>query len=583
MAIADSDRLVPQYVVFIDSNVPDLQDLLNGLQPNEVAFVLDPSSDGVQQIANILASNGLTNLSAISIVGHGTSGAVDLGASVLNDADLSSHAAALAQIGAALAPGGDLQLYACNVASGVVGQQFIADLSSFVGGAPVAASTSVIGQTPTGENWTLDALAGPSGATVAPTTQIANPFTAPAEKVFAGTLAAPTTELWIAATAGTDQNLITHADDTGSGTPSNSSNLFTPTSGNNPSDTTGKTISGLDMLQLDTQDGLYFIASNDGGVERLYKGSLFNAETNPTGTPTYTSLFTETSNNKLNGLALDPTNSAVYFVDGGHSFDKVSYSGGPVTTLGSTGTTNNDPFIEGLALDLPHHVAYFLSATTTTTTTTTGTHVHYHNNFASAIYETSNLTSSSTSVTISKLMDVPLSDGDVSSGVGVPGLTVDTVTGTVYFTTTTVSGNKGGVFALNPITKQITTIWQQSSGGGIINTGILQAIQVDDATGKYYISILNSNGTGGAIFEGNLSAIGVAPTLFETMPTFNSTISPRPGGFALDNAPTVSITAVANSPFTESTVNPAATNNTPISLITTASDGDTDNTKLVSA
>ena len=44
-------------VVFIDSRVPDLQDLLNGLQPGEQAFVLDPSKDGIDQIADILAAN----------------------------------------------------------------------------------------------------------------------------------------------------------------------------------------------------------------------------------------------------------------------------------------------------------------------------------------------------------------------------------------------------------------------------------------------------------------------------------------------------------------------------------------------
>ena len=89
--------------VFIDSNVPDLQDLLAGLAPGEAAFVLDPGSDGIEQIADLLAANKLTGLASISIVGHGSSGAIDLGSTVLDDGDLSSHATALAQIGAALA------------------------------------------------------------------------------------------------------------------------------------------------------------------------------------------------------------------------------------------------------------------------------------------------------------------------------------------------------------------------------------------------------------------------------------------------------------------------------------------------
>ena len=51
-------------VVFIDAGVPDLQDLLSGLAPGATAFVIDPSSDGLQQIAGILAANNLTNLSS---------------------------------------------------------------------------------------------------------------------------------------------------------------------------------------------------------------------------------------------------------------------------------------------------------------------------------------------------------------------------------------------------------------------------------------------------------------------------------------------------------------------------------------
>ena len=65
-------------VVFIDSRVPDISDLLNGLAPDTQVFVLDPDSDGLQQIADILADNDLSDLSSISIVGHGASGEMQL-------------------------------------------------------------------------------------------------------------------------------------------------------------------------------------------------------------------------------------------------------------------------------------------------------------------------------------------------------------------------------------------------------------------------------------------------------------------------------------------------------------------------
>jgi lipopolysaccharide export system protein LptA len=567
--------MAPQQVVFIDSRVPDLQDLLAGLQPDEQAFVIDASSDGVAQIAGILAANDLTDLSAISIVGHGASGAIDVGATMLNDGDLSSHADALAQIGAALAPGGSLQLYACNTASGATGQQFIADLSSFTGGATVAASTQDIGQTATGANWTLDAIAGPAPA------QVADPFTAAAEAKFSGTLTQPTTELWISGSAGGPQNIILHADDTGTGTASNVGTLFTPTSANNPS--AGAGINGLDQLQLDTENQKYFIATQNTTATEVLEGSLSSALANPSGTPTYTTLFSAPTDNAngfaLTGLAVDAPSQQVFF-DDGHSFYKVGYAGGPVTTLGSTGSTPSDPFLDGLALDLPHHVAYFMSARSNiTTSTTTGGSVHYNTNVTNAaIYQTSNLTASSSSVSISKLTDVDAATyGGIWDGNGQPGIAVDTNTGTVYFTTHSTNGAEGGVFALDPTTQQITTLFRQGSGGP---TGTLTAIQVDDATGKYYVSVLNPGDNGGAIYVGNLS--GGTPTLFETIPTFSGgTIDPIPNGFSLDNAPTLS-GSPPNSTFTESNSNPASSNNTPVSVISTTV-GDSDNDALIGA
>ena len=85
-------------IVFIDARVRNIEDLLNGLQPGEQAFVLDPSTDGVQQIADIISANNFADLSAISIVSHGAAGQLDLGSTVLDDSTLSQHADALKQI-----------------------------------------------------------------------------------------------------------------------------------------------------------------------------------------------------------------------------------------------------------------------------------------------------------------------------------------------------------------------------------------------------------------------------------------------------------------------------------------------------
>src|SRR5215813_9915662 len=147
----------PQHVVFIDSRVPDIQDLLDGVQPGDSVYVLDPTKDGVQQIADILAANNLTVLSSISIVSHGETGTLDVGSSVITDTNLATHSSALAEIGSSLAPGGTIQLYGCDVAQGAAGQQFINDFSTFAGGVQVDASTQPVGSASFGGSWILDA------------------------------------------------------------------------------------------------------------------------------------------------------------------------------------------------------------------------------------------------------------------------------------------------------------------------------------------------------------------------------------------------------------------------------------------
>ncbi len=155
--MSDASSTLIRNLVFIDAGVSDLQDLVAGLNPGEAAYVLDPGSDGLDQIAKILAAGGYGDLSSISIVGHGSAGELSLGASTIADTNLASHSGDLSAIGAALKPGGDLQLYGCDVASGASGHHFIADLS-----------------------WTLDSATGAIEAS--------SPFTAAALANFAGIL-----------------------------------------------------------------------------------------------------------------------------------------------------------------------------------------------------------------------------------------------------------------------------------------------------------------------------------------------------------------------------------------------------------
>jgi lipopolysaccharide export system protein LptA len=560
-----------QSVVFIDSRVPDLQDLLNGLQPGEQAYVIDPSSDGIQQVADILAENNLTDLSSISIVSHGESGALELGSSFITGGNLAGHSNALAEIGASLAPGAAIQLYGCDVALGTGGQQFINDFSTLAGGAAVEAATHIVGSAALGGSWTLDASSnGANGAPVA-----SAPFTPAALANFQGDLpASPQTEIWIAVTGGGSDDELIHTDDTGSGSGTNSTTLFTPTSTNNPS-----SLSQLTDIALDTQDNRYFLVEDQNGdgsntpgnnPNVIWEGTLSSALSSPTATPALTSIYANgggvTVTGEITGIALDTANQQIYFTQQ-HDLLKVGYNGGAVTTL-STGDANT--FLDGLALDLPHNQAFFF-ATKSTSTSSGGT------SEKSALFVDSDLTTNTAPT------QLPISPPDANFGGNffpvslgqIAGIAVDTTNERLYFTADPVeqpdlSTGTGGIYEYdltNNTAGTYTALWVEASSSSLA----LTHIEVDPATGKYYVSDVGQSDVNPAIYEGSLTVPGT-PTLFTSIAPGNFALAPQ--GLALDNAPTLALTA-SNPAWTEDGAN--------ASLVSSAAATDSDNTSLVSA
>jgi ubiquitin len=149
-------------VVFFDGQVPDLALLEAATRPGVARFVIDPGSDGVAQITAILAR--FRDLDAVSIVSHGSPGDVSLGSVDLSTASLTAEAASLRQWNRALAPGGDLLLYGCDVAATPVGCDFVQQLAGLTG-ANVAASTDLTGDPALGGDWSLEFATGPIDAT----------------------------------------------------------------------------------------------------------------------------------------------------------------------------------------------------------------------------------------------------------------------------------------------------------------------------------------------------------------------------------------------------------------------------------
>lgn len=144
-------------VVFVDGQVNDLTQLLSGLSANAEVVILDPSKDGLQQMADYL--KGREGLDAIHLLSHGSDGMVQIGNFWLASNNLAEHRAALESIGSTLKADGDLMLYGCRTGDGEKGQAFI-DAVASITGADVAASVDDTGAASLGGNWTLERNSG---------------------------------------------------------------------------------------------------------------------------------------------------------------------------------------------------------------------------------------------------------------------------------------------------------------------------------------------------------------------------------------------------------------------------------------
>src|SRR5262249_19917043 len=143
--------------VFIDRQVPDLARLISGLEPGTRAYLLDGERDAVGQIAAVLARHGA--VAAVHIVAHGLPGELHFASGTVSRASLARSTAKLERIGAALAPGAEVLLWACETGRGRKGEEFL-DALALATGANVAAATHPVGSLAHGGSWDLDATVG---------------------------------------------------------------------------------------------------------------------------------------------------------------------------------------------------------------------------------------------------------------------------------------------------------------------------------------------------------------------------------------------------------------------------------------
>ena len=291
-------------IAFIEANVPDLQDLLSGLAPSVTAVVLNPGQDGVQQISDYLASHNVQNLAGIDIVAHGADGAIELGTATLDSATIAAYQAELQQIGTALAPGGAIQLFGCDVAQDATGVSFLDQLSQATGGAAIAASSHLVGDASGGGSFNLDVKTD--------AVNIGTPFTAAAMTGYQGELSMlSSAQLYIA-----DLDDSISADtDTQIQQSSIAADGYTSTGSTDLADSGSQSWYSLEGVAVDPARGAYFFstADNVGGASEILAGATLgaNGET--------TSIYTigTSSSIFINGIALDQAHDQLYFAQAG--------------------------------------------------------------------------------------------------------------------------------------------------------------------------------------------------------------------------------------------------------------------------
>lgn len=144
-------------VIFIDTGIADWQSLVNGAPEGAEIVTLDPSRDGLAQMAQW--AEGKLGYTAIHILTHGSQGQVQLGTASLNSDTLANYSDALIQIGQSLTESGDILVYGCNVAAEQVGVDFIGKLAQATK-ADIAASDDLTGAAEFGGNWALEKQVG---------------------------------------------------------------------------------------------------------------------------------------------------------------------------------------------------------------------------------------------------------------------------------------------------------------------------------------------------------------------------------------------------------------------------------------
>ena len=149
-------------IAFVDIFVKDYQTLIDKLPNHIEIFFIDPSQDGVEQIAEIISNSDRkgNTYDAVHIISHGSSGELFIGMSNLNaDTMQNQYSDELATISSSLNENADILIYGCNFGKGSEGENAVKILGKLAG-ADIAASDDLTGAKDKGGDWELEITYG---------------------------------------------------------------------------------------------------------------------------------------------------------------------------------------------------------------------------------------------------------------------------------------------------------------------------------------------------------------------------------------------------------------------------------------
>lgn len=156
-SIPPNASMGPHQLLVVDPGVSNWQSLIASVSKDVDVLVLDPTRNGLIQIAERATALGQVN--ALHVLSHGEQARLTLAGADIDVTELIRSQAALQAIGRAMTADGDILLYGCDVALGSAGGAFIGLIAQY-SQADVAASVNPTGAAALGGDWVLEASTG---------------------------------------------------------------------------------------------------------------------------------------------------------------------------------------------------------------------------------------------------------------------------------------------------------------------------------------------------------------------------------------------------------------------------------------